>query len=99
MGTSISGSGKRSRGRPRVDAASIHLRLPPDQLAALDKFIAKHPEPRPSRPEAIRRMVAGPSSGVRLLPTLPNMRKPIRPEPPRGNVQVAQAEVPKRKRL
>src|SRR3954453_11001129 len=91
MGTSISGSGKRSRGRPRVDAASIHLRLPPEQLSALDKFIAKHPEPRPSRPEAIRRMVAEHLTERGHLPSRPDLRKPKEAEPPRANVQFASA--------
>jgi hypothetical protein len=48
------------------------LRLPPDQLGALDKWIARHPDPKPSRPEAIRRMVAEHLTGERLLPS----RKP-----------------------
>lgn len=41
------------RGRPRTDATSIHLTLPPDQLAALDAWIASEPT-KPSRPQAIR---------------------------------------------
>src|SRR5687768_15372740 len=48
-------SAKRSAtGRPRVDAAPVNVRLPPEQLASLDAWIAQRPEPRPSRPEAIR---------------------------------------------
>ena len=33
------------------------VRCRPDQLAALDKWIARHPDPKPSRPEAIRRII------------------------------------------
>lgn len=33
------------------------LRLQPDQLAALDKWIDGQEEPRPSRPEAIRQII------------------------------------------
>jgi hypothetical protein len=45
---------RRGRGRPPVNATSIHLRLPPAELDALDAWIARHPEPKPTRPEAIR---------------------------------------------
>jgi hypothetical protein len=34
------------------------VRLQPDQLAALDAWIATQPEPKPSRPEAVRRLLA-----------------------------------------
>jgi len=33
------------------------LRLQPEQLAALDRWIAAQPEPKLSRPEAIRRLL------------------------------------------
>src|SRR3954466_9616574 len=88
---------RKKKGRPRIGSTLVGVRLPPDQLAALDKFIAKHPEPRPSRPEAIRRMVAEHLSGVRFLPTRPDLRKPKELEPPRANVQIAQVEASKRK--
>jgi hypothetical protein len=48
------------------------VRCQPDQLAALDKWIARHPDPKPSRPEAIRRMVSEHLTGEGLLPS----RKP-----------------------
>jgi hypothetical protein len=47
----------RGRGRPSTRAQSIHLRLLPDQLAGLKDWIATQPKPRPSRPEAIRRLI------------------------------------------
>jgi len=34
------------------------LRLDPANLSALDDWISAQPEPRPSRPEAIRRILA-----------------------------------------
>jgi hypothetical protein len=55
---------KRKRGRPALyegsngkGAPQIGLRLPPDDLAAVDAWIAKQAKPKPSRPEAIRRLV------------------------------------------
>jgi hypothetical protein len=40
-------------GRPPVDSEDVHVRLRRSALDALDAWIAAHPEPRPSRPEAI----------------------------------------------
>lgn len=48
---------RKSRGRPRVDATQIGLRLPPDNLVALDAWIERQSDPDLSRPEAIRRLV------------------------------------------
>jgi hypothetical protein len=48
---------KKPRGRPRVDAKAIGLRVPPAQLARLDDWIARQPAPKPTRPEAIRRLM------------------------------------------
>lgn len=45
-------------GRPRTGVGTpIMVRLQPDQLAALDRLIEDHEEPRPSRPEAIRQIL------------------------------------------
>jgi hypothetical protein len=52
----ISLTRKKPRGRPPTGAESIHLRLLPDQLAALDQWIA-HQSDMPSRPEAVRRLL------------------------------------------
>lgn len=41
-------------GRPRIDATPITVRMPPAQLSPLDAWIADQPDPKPSRPEAIR---------------------------------------------
>lgn len=54
----ISHTEKRSRGRPKVGSKGLHVALPPEQLAALDAWIAAQPEPRPSRPEALRKLAA-----------------------------------------
>jgi hypothetical protein len=48
---------KRKTGRPRVGAKLVGVSLPPQPLAALDAWIAARPEPRPSRPEAIRQLL------------------------------------------
>ncbi|GJE49982.1 hypothetical protein GOFOIKOB_3023 [Methylobacterium tardum] len=50
----MSETGKNKGGRPRVDATPITVRVPPVQLDTLDAWIADQPEPKPSRPEAIR---------------------------------------------
>jgi len=42
----------------RSDATPVTVRLSPGALDALDGWIATQPEPRPSRPEAIRRILA-----------------------------------------
>jgi hypothetical protein len=59
----ITGSSKKKRGRPALyegsdgkGAQQIGLRLPPPDLAAVDAWIAKQEKPKPSRPEAIRRL-------------------------------------------
>jgi hypothetical protein len=57
MGASISSTGK-SRGRPRTNPVAQHFTLPTHLSDALDVWIARQPEPRPSRPEAIRRILA-----------------------------------------
>jgi hypothetical protein len=45
-------------GRPRTDATPVLVRLPPAALSALDAWIRRQPEPRPGRPEAIRRILS-----------------------------------------
>jgi hypothetical protein len=50
---------KNGGGRPDSGKGfTISVRLQPDQLAALDAWIAWQKEPRPSRAEAIRRLIA-----------------------------------------
>ena len=51
---------KQGRGRPRgnVKPATIALRLPVDVLHSVDVWIAAQPEPRPTRSEAITRLLA-----------------------------------------
>jgi hypothetical protein len=48
---------KAKRGRPAVNSTPISVRLPPDQLAALDDWIAAQSS-EVSRPEAIRRLLS-----------------------------------------
>jgi hypothetical protein len=61
----VNGSNKKKRGRPALyegsdgkGAQQIGLRMPPPDLASVDAWITKQPKPKPSRPEAIRRLVA-----------------------------------------
>jgi hypothetical protein len=56
MGKSITRT-RKSRGRPSTGAESVHLRVLPDQSAAIDAWILKQKEPDLTRPEAIRRLV------------------------------------------
>ncbi len=53
---SINDVEKRGRGRPATGATPVTVRLPPDQLAALDAWIDEQ-DPKPSRPEAIRKIL------------------------------------------
>ncbi|CAO4184893.1 CopG family transcriptional regulator [Methylorubrum populi] len=55
----MSETGKNKGGRPRVDATPVTVRVPPAQLAPLDAWIAAQPDPKPSRPEAIRKLLDG----------------------------------------
>jgi hypothetical protein len=56
MSTSIGDNTKKKRGRKVTTGKGtlIGVRLLPPNLAPLDAWIASQPEPRPSRPEAIR---------------------------------------------
>ncbi len=56
MAGSISRTGKKARGRPRKDPTSIHLTLIPAHLERVDRWIEAQAD-RPSRPEAIRRLL------------------------------------------
>jgi Arc/MetJ-type ribon-helix-helix transcriptional regulator len=49
---------RRKLGRPRVDSEDVHVRLTRSAVDGLDAWIAAQPDPRPSRPEAIRRLLA-----------------------------------------
>lgn len=49
---------KRKGPAPTGKGTLIGVRLQPDQLAALDAWIDAQPEPKPSRPEAVRRLLA-----------------------------------------
>ena len=51
--TLISRKGKRGP-KPTGQGVPVVVRLQPDQLAALDRWIEQRLEPRPSRPEAVR---------------------------------------------
>jgi hypothetical protein len=55
---SISDSRKK-RGRPKTtgEGQLVGVRILPDLLAQLDAWIAARSHPKPSRPEAIRRLV------------------------------------------
>ena len=64
------------RGRPATGKGDpVQVRLQPDIMASLDKWITRHPEPKPTRPEAIRRMIVEHLTSERLLPSRPDLRK------------------------
>lgn len=52
------GNVRKGPGRPPVGATPVTVRIPPDQLALLDGWIAQQPTPPPSRPEAVRQLLA-----------------------------------------
>jgi hypothetical protein len=53
-------------GRPPTGIGrTIGLRLYPEMEAELDAWIADQPDPKPSRPEAIRRLLGGALRGKR----------------------------------
>lgn len=48
----------RKRGpKPTGVGVMVGVRLQASQLAALDAWVAEQPEPHPSRPEAVRRLL------------------------------------------
>ena len=70
MASSISDtSKKRGRGRPSTGGQmpGVMVRMPPSDIASLDTWIAAQPEPRPSRPEAIRLALKDWLTGLGLL--------------------------------
>jgi hypothetical protein len=73
-------SQKRRGPLPTGKGEPVMVRIQPAQLAALDAWIARHPDPKPTRPEAIRRMMVAMLTGERLLPSRPELRK--RRQPP-----------------
>lgn len=40
--------------RPKQTGTLVGVRVQPEQIVPLDAWIDAHPEPKPSRPEAIR---------------------------------------------
>jgi len=48
---------RKLRGRASIGATPITLRLAPAQLATLDAWIVRQPDPKPTRPEAVRRLI------------------------------------------
>jgi hypothetical protein len=55
--STVSDTRKRPPGRPAVGSTGIMVRMPPSDLVALDRWIAKQPEEL-TRPEALRVMMA-----------------------------------------
>jgi hypothetical protein len=66
---------KPRRGRPRVDSEEVSVRMTRPTLDAVDAWISAQPDPRPNRPEAIRRLVAealgGPAASTVKAPASP----------------------------
>lgn len=56
MSDAIPSIKKRPRGRPRTDATPVMVRLSPEQVAALDQWIAAI-EPSWGRPAGIRALI------------------------------------------
>lgn len=56
MAKSTRDNAKIRKSRPPQTGTLIGVRLQPPELAQLDAWIADQPEPRPTRPEALRHM-------------------------------------------
>lgn len=75
MAASTVSDNKKKMGRPATGVGTmIGVRLQPDQLAALDAWIAGQPD-QPSRPEAVRRILA-----ERLKKVVKGKPEPEKPE-------------------
>jgi hypothetical protein len=49
---------RKRRGRPAIGAGEpVVVRMRPEQIKALDAWIVSQPDPKPSRPEAVRRLL------------------------------------------
>lgn len=60
---------KKKLGRPAIGrGVQINSMFRPEDVAALDAWIAAQPEPRPSRPEAIRLALKDWLTGLGYLP-------------------------------
>jgi len=58
MSRAIVSDNKKPVGRPATGIGTmIGVRMQPDQLEELDGWIAKQDDPKPSRPEAVRRIL------------------------------------------
>jgi hypothetical protein len=44
-------------GRPPIDSEAVNVRMERALLEAIDRWIAQQPEPKPARPEAVRRLL------------------------------------------
>lgn len=60
-------SSAKKLGRPKVDSEAVNVRLPRDQLAALDRFIAEEAA-GVSRPEGVRRLMVEALQKMGLYP-------------------------------
>ena len=66
---------KSTRGRPVADTELVTARVARPVLAALDHWAADQPNPKPSRPEAVRRALA---DHLRAKGYLPATSEPAR---------------------
>jgi hypothetical protein len=55
--STVSDIRKKRIGRPPVNAVAVLVRIPPAGIEPIDAWIKEQPKPKPSRPEAIRRLV------------------------------------------
>ena len=56
---------KTPRGRPKVDSEMVRARFERQTLNRVDDWRAEQPDPKPSRPEAVRRLV---EKGLKVTP-------------------------------
>jgi hypothetical protein len=49
---------KKKIGRPKIGSVPVLVKVPPGELADLDAWIATQEDPKPTRPEALRRLAS-----------------------------------------
>ena len=54
---SIDSAKKSKRGRPSVDSEAVNVRFERQTLTRIDAWVAAQPDPKPTRPEAVRRLL------------------------------------------
>src|SRR3954451_7931035 len=66
---------KRRGPAPTGKGHFLGLRVQPELMTALDAWIERHPDPKPTRSDAVRAIMTDHLAAHRLLPSRPDLRK------------------------